>query len=355
MKKLTLAICFLVTLVAVKAQRVDLDKFKFTTAYRNFPSDPLPQEYKTYHVRIEAAPSVEAGINMNNLVNAVDITGLKKVTGTGHVTILAIMDDIIFEKSETKERIEVKKDKQGNETRKPYYSVELTYSFSARASVYDYKGKTILSNFILYSRDEKSTYKTGESSSATEAVNGYNNKLLETKSSLAQQLANAALNNLNNSLNNLYGYREQRANDILWILNNKRHAEYDGHQKAWNNFRNAIVLMSADEPLNKVKEKMQPVIDYFEKAKDRYSGTGKEDKKLRYASYYNLAKIYYYLDQPDKAIREADALAMNDYDAGDAKFLRGMAESLENLFRKNNMRTRHFAMDIANYEPPVKY
>ena len=53
--------------------------------------------------------------------------------------------------------------------------------------------------------------------------------------------------------------------------------------------------MNPDEPLDKVKEKMKPVISYFEKLKTIYTGSDKEAKKLRYSSYYNLAKIYLYL------------------------------------------------------------
>ena len=177
---------------------------------------------------------------------------------------------------------------------------------------------------------------------------------MDTRSGLAKKLVSSAISNLNSIMNNSYGYTVQRANDILWILNNKRHLEYDGHQKAWNSFRNAVVLMSADEPLDKVKEKMQPAIDYFEKIKTKYTTSSKDDRKLRYASYYNLAKIYLYLDDPQSALREADALAMNDFDASDAKGLRAMAESLEALFKENQTRSRHFAMDVKGFEPPVK-
>jgi hypothetical protein len=354
MKKLISTLIFLTTVVFAFAQRVDLDKFNFTAIYRNFPADPLKQEYKTYNVRIEAAPSVQSGVNMAYLYDGINIEGLKKVPGTGHVTIIAMLDDILVEKTETRERLDIKKDKAGNEVKKTMYSVEMTYTFSARATVYDYKGNTILDNYSLYSRDNKNTYKTPEYESSTDAVNQYNNKLMDTRASLTKKLVNTAVSNLNSVMNNNYGYTIQRVSDILWILNNKRHIEYDGHQKAWNSFRNAIVLMSADEPLDKVKEKMQPAIDYFEKIKTKYTTSSKDDRKLRYASYYNLAKIYIYLDDPQSAIREAEALAMNDFDESDGRSLRAVAESLEELFKQNQTRTRHFAMDVRAFEPPVK-
>jgi hypothetical protein len=354
MKKVTFTFFGCLLGITLFAQRVDLDRFNFTASYRDFPDEPLPAAYRTFNVRIEASPTLGLSYTTGTLENIIRIEGLKKVNGTGHVTVLAILDDIVFERSETKERIEVRKDKQGVEIRKSYFTTELTYSFGARASIYDYKGNTILSNYILSDREDKKIYKTPESSSPMEAMNSFNNKILEIKSNLAKQLVTAAVSNLNSILNTRYGYSVQRVNDIFWVLNNKKHPEYGEQQKAWNNFKNAIVLMSPDEPLDKVRERMKPVIDYYEKVKTIYTGSDKEARKLRYASYYNLAKVYLYLDDPAAAIREADALSMNDFDESDGRTLRSIAENLDEQLKKNNTTTRHFPVDIAKYEPPVK-
>ncbi len=354
MKKLIPALCMCVFFIAANAQRVDLDRFNFTASFRDFPDNPLPSEYKTYNVRIEASPSLGLGYSQANLETIINIEGLKKVAGTGHITILAMLDDIVIEKTETKERIQVSKDKLGAEIRKSFFSTEMTYSFSARATVYDYKGSTVISNYILSDREDKKTYKTNEYSNPVDAANNFNNKILEIKSNLSKQLVNGALGNLNSYLNTNYGYAIQKVNDIFWVLNNKKHPEYSEHQKAWNNFKNAIVLMSPDESLDKVKEKMKPVIAYYEKVKNIYTGSDKEARKLRYASYYNLAKIYIYLDDPAAAMREADALAMHDYDESDGRNLRAVAESLDEQLKKNNASTRHFPVVISTFQPPVK-
>lgn len=355
MKKIIFTFCtFLLMCDTIFCQRVDLDRFNFTAAYRDFPEEPLPPDYKTFNVRVEAAPSLGLGYTSTSLDNIIRIEGLKKVSGTGHVTILAILDDIVIEKAETRERVDIKKDKQGVETRKSYFSSEMIYSFSARASVYDYKGNTILSNYILHKREDRRTYKTSEFSNPVDAANNYNNKILEIKSNIAKQLVNTAISSLNSVLNTRYGCAIKRVNDIFWVLNNKKHPEYAEQQKAWNNFKSAIVLMNPDEPLDKVREKLKVVIVYFDKIKTIYPGSDKEAKKLRYASYYNLAKIYLYLDDPVAAIREADALAMNDYDESDGRMLRSVAENVDAQLKKNNSSTRHFPVDISSYDPPVK-
>ena len=352
MRKIFTLFIFLIIIVFTNAQRVDLDRFNFSVSYRNFPAEPLPQAYKTYNLRIEAAPSL--GYSTSNLTDNIFIEGLKRTEGTGHVTILLILDDLVFEKSEGKERIQITKDRLGNEVKKSFFSTELTYSFAARASVYDYKGNTIISNKILFDREQKRNYKTSEFNSQNEATDYYTNKGGELKYNMAKQLTAGVVQQLNAWLNDQYGYPVQRASDILWVLNNKRHPAYQEHQKAWNDFKNAIVLINADNLVSKVKEKMKPVIDFYEKVKKQYTTSDKEDRKLRYSAYYNLAKIYLYLDDPEKAKAEADALSMNDYDERDGAYLRSMAESLENMLRKNNADSRHFAVNTTNYEPPVK-
>ena len=354
MRRISTLCIFLFITFFTKAQRVDLDKFNFTVSYRNFPAEPLPQNYKTYNLRIEAAPSLGIGYSTSNLTNDIVIEGLKRTEGTGHVTILVILDDLIFERSERKERVQISKDRQGVEIKKSYFSTEVVYSFAARASIYDYKGNTLVTNKILFDREHKRNYKTSEFGSPNEAADYYTNKSGELRYNLAKQLTAGVIQQMNAWLNDQYGYPVQRANDILWVLNNKRHAAYHEHQKAWNDFKNAIVLINADNPVTKVKEKMKPVIDFYEKVKKQNTTSDKEHKKLRYSAYYNLAKIYLYLDEPEKAKAEADALSMNDYDERDGAYLRNMAESLEEMLRKNNASSRHFAVNTANYEPPVK-
>lgn len=354
MKNYYLVLVFAFITSTITAQRVDLDKFNFSVSYRDFPVNPLPEDYKTYNVRIEASPSLGLGYTTQNMSNDFFIEGLKRVEGTGHITVLLMLDDIIFEKSEMKERVQTTKDKQGNEVKKSFFSTEMVYSFAARMSVYDYKGMTIENSKVLEDRSYKRTYKTPESNSEADASGYYANKSNEIRTTLAKQVAAGAINEAAQWLNNEYGFPVRRVNDILWILNNKRHSSYRDHQKAWNDFKSAIVMINENESLDAAKEKMQPVIAYFEKAKKQYNGTDKESRKMRYASYYNLAKIYLYLDEPEKAMVEADALSMNDYDEKDGRYLHAAAEALQDKLRKNNADTRHFIVKADSYESPLK-
>ena len=110
--------------------------------------------------------------------------------------------------------------------------------------------------------------------------------------------------------------------------------------------------MNAEEPLDEVRNLLAPVISYFEKVKKRYSSGSKADRKMRYASYYNLAKIHYYLDDPDAAMREAGELTMNGYDEKDGRGLEAAARHLKTILKLNKFSSRHFSLDAEKYSAP---
>ena len=109
--------------------------------------------------------------------------------------------------------------------------------------------------------------------------------------------------------------------------------------------------MTPDQSLEEIKKMLQPVIGYFDKIKLKYNSGSKGDRKLRYAS-YNLAKIYYYLDDPDDAMAEAGELMINNYDEKDGRGLEAAAADLKQLLKLNKMKTRHFPIDTDQYIGP---
>ena len=94
------------------------------------------------------------------------------------------------------------------------------------------------------------------------------------------------------------------------------------------------------------------MINYYEAIKKRYSSNSKADKKMRYASYFNLAKIYYYLDDPEAAMREACELMLNEFDEKDGKRLEAAATDLQILMKQNKFTGRHFRLEPEKYKGP---
>ena len=70
----------------------------------------------------------------------------------------------------------------------------------------------------------------------------------------------------------------------------------------------------------------------------------KPHKKMRYATYYNLAQLYLIFDMPEKAIEMGDKIIANDYDTRDGKKFKEEAEKLIHLMNINHTKTRHFSV-----------
>jgi len=334
------------------AQKVDLDRYSFTAVYLDLPRMGLDTSYRTFSIHSDYSQGVAFSIKDRQLPDMVNIPGWRKLPGHAHIVIRTRMEDVNILNSEVRERIQILKDKNGKETgKRSYYYTEVTYSFAAEMKVNDFRGENILSN-AMASRELKRTYKTPEVGSYNEAVYFFINNVFSVTAAITNLEVDRSVNELNNMLRINFGYTQRSVSDFLWILDSKKHPEYRAHLQAFNAFKQAMFRMRADQPLDEVEMMLKPVISYFERMKKRYNSDSKADRKMRYASYYNLAKIYYYLDQPDASMNEAGELMINDYDEKDGRGLEAAAADLKLLLDINKTHTRHFMLDTERFEGP---
>jgi hypothetical protein len=331
MRKIIFAVAILLPLLSF-SQKVDLDRFKFTTQYRTLPTAGLDTSYHTYNITIESSKLMRNYLDELSPASSVVLDGWKKLDSRAHVTIQVKLEDLLAEAVSLKEREEILKDKAGKETgRRKYYWQELTYTFAASADINDYKGAHI-ENIVLADRNSKQLYRSPEFE-AKQMAEGYfmiNN--FTVTGQLYKDCVTRAMSNLNNRINNEFGYAERTVTDQMWILGSKKHPEYQAHRDAFLLVSEVLFSLSANQSLAGVREKLEPAISYFESIKKKYPSTGKWDRKLRYASYYNLAVLYYYLDDPQSMIKEASGLVLNDFDTRDGKNSEALAMQLKNLF-----------------------
>lgn len=333
-------------------QRVDLDRFKFTTQYRSLPAMRLDSSYRTYDVSVETSRLMQGYLNEMNPENSVQLDGWKMLKKKGHISVAVKLDDLLPESFSVKEREEIIKDRAGKETgRRKIYTQEVVYTFSAFADVTDYKGAH-LQTVNLASRNYKQTYRSPEFQIRQLAEGYFLINSLKITEQLYRNCVNRAMNYLSNNLTENYGYSERTVTDHMWILDSKKHPEYQAHRKAFLTISEVLFGLSANRSLDGVKEQLKPAIDYFESIKRKYVSTSKHDRKLRYASYFNLAVLYFYLDDPQAMQKEASALVLNDYDAKDGKALESSAIYLKNLFEQTNIHSRHFPIDTSTFKGP---
>ena len=334
------------------SQRVDLDRFKFSSQYRSLPAFRLDSSYRTYHVSVETSRLMQGYVSGMTPEKSVILEGWRMLNKNGHLAIQVKLEDLLPQSFSVKEREEIIKDRAGKETgRRKLYSQEVVYTFSAFADITDHRGAHI-ENIVLADRDYKQVYRSPEFAIRYMAEGYFLVNSLTVTEQLYKNCVNRAMNYLSSRINDDFGYAERTVTDHMWILDSKKHPEYQAHRQAFLTISEVLFSISANRSLDGIREQLQPAIDYFESIKKKYPSTSKHDRKLRYASYYNLAKLYYYLDDPQAMKREASALILNDYDAKDGKALEASAMYLKNLFIQTKLGSRHFAIDTTTFKGP---
>ena len=352
MKRFLFIVTLLIYGLTAVAQRVDLDRFSFSANYRNLPREPLDTSYKTYTVFLETGPMMRSLNQEDEYSNRVYISGWRLIPYDAHLRISLNLEDVLIENSEVKTNVQILKDKTGKEIgKKTTYQSQVTYTFAAKIRISDYKGNLIKQE-VIASRQNKKTHLSPEYQSEVEANSYTRFGFLTVLNQLNQQTFAQTVANLSENLTYRYGYPERTVTDFMWVLNSRKHPEYDGFQRAWMNVRQSMTEMSANEPLDNVREKLKPAIAYLNQLKKRYASDDKSDKKIRYACYFNLSKIYFYLDEPDLAMKEAGELVINGYDTKDGKLLEAQSLDLKAIMKQSKMKTRHFPVDIESYKGP---
>ena len=376
MKKVVLAIGLMMSILCVKAQKVDLDKFNFEVAVQRLPTQPVPLEQRTFGTRVKLGAALNSYVFEGPVNERINISGWKRVSENPTIGIEFSLDDFVFRGAETKKEVSETKDKNGVVTSSTtYYWIEATYSgrgickykapytapplsekeiAEAKQKAEQKATNRFLANVQMKAPETPADgartvnlnqdiiYKSDKTSNGTSEISEKfkNNKDAIYGNNL-RQFSEQAINQVNGTLNSQYGYTPVSYREFLWILDSKDHPEYQTQQEAIQAVKALFQTMKADEPLDVLAANLQPLMDYFESLKTKYTGDNKPDRKMRYSAYYNLSKIYYYLDQPEKSIKEADGLIANGYDERDGEKMIESAKQLRVELNTAKLASRH--------------
>lgn len=354
MKKLCVLLSFLVPLTIVAQKRVDLDRYHFTVQYRSLPAIPLDSSFRTYNVQVESTKMMSSFLKDISPQNSVILEGWKKLSADGHITIKVKMEDLLPESFSVKERLETTKNSLGQVTgTRILYHQEVVYTFAAVATINDYKGLHIMDE-SLADRAYKQVYSGPEFPIKAIAEGYFGLNALTVTGNLFQNCVNRAMHFLSDNITANFGFREVSVRDFVWVVGSKKHPEYSDNRRAIQQMSDALFTMTADSQGANIRKQLEPVIQYFEKIKRDYNSSSRHDRKIRYASYYNLAVLYYYLDDPQLMMKEANGLVLNDFDTNDGKAFEQSATGLKNLFKNSNINTRHFSINTSSFRGPFE-
>jgi len=366
MKKQLLTICLLLS-YSVMAQKVDLDRFYFDVKYQSLPKEYVPFEKRTYGIHVKTGGPVSNYLSETAIYDKINLIGWKRVeTGEPTVGIDVTLEDFVYRGSEPKTETITDKDDKGKVIgTRTYYWVEAKYATRGFAKITEpitaskeepkkeevkpvnkflvnavinkpaavtEDGQSIsFNNEILYASEKKSN---------TTGVTEFNNNKDAIYNQKLRDFVDGVIYSVSNRINVRYGFPGIATKEILWILDAKND-EGKTQTEAIEAVKEIFKGMKADESTDVLATNLQPLIDYFESLKTKYVTDDKPGRKMRHSAYYNLAKIYLFLDQPDKTIKECEALITNDYDPKDGKKMIEEAIRLKELFAKTGFANRH--------------
>lgn len=326
MRKLLLFILFSSVGIAAGAQDVDLDKFYFKTQEILFPKNLLPAEKRTYKYTGHNIDTIDFNEN-----NAIVLNGFKK-DDNGTVEVIS---GYAFGLKWAEQKTNVRQDIN---TKANFYSISVVAVCSGRITVeckeIDFKHYD-LSSF-------RKTYATKEFNSEREAQNEFALLQKSWRDDSKINFQKFVVQETNYRANIAFGYAAHNWKIKLWLLGSKDHPEYANMQQQFTAIKNAFAEVKQSGIPQDMNTKLAPVIAYFEGLPKQYAEDNKKHKKMRYAAYYTLMKLYYHTDDLTNAEKYANLLITNDYDGKDGKNMLEAIKERKALWEANKAASSHF-------------
>lgn len=322
--KVFLLISILLGLVPTgSAQSVTISSESAPVEYYRMPDYPLPSTYSTYSADLDIPFNelAKSGYTESYLLdNFVNLEGYKRVNKNADVEITATIGEFMVW-SELRNTNKTKtKDKEGNETIRYTYSLEVKYSLPMGLEVYNRDGKVLLDKYIFSNSDTR-TWTSSTYSSLSELDSYWRIQRTTRLAELQKDLTREGMNKVSDMINTNFGYRVIKDKIKFASIGKKKYPDYDRFQKNVEILQSAFALMDADKSLDAVWVKAQPALDFYKETSEKYKTGNKDQKKLKQICLYNLALAYCWLEDFDTAETYARSILRFDTKNKDVKRL----------------------------------
>ncbi len=330
----------LLSLFFTPAFALDLDKTTVNVAYLQLPSEPIKDpNNRNFSTTFDA--NYQPADTHRIIEEVFYIEGFQQFTDSANIHIDFQFGPFLVEGTEVITKQRESKDKDGNV--KIHYSYQPVLKYSTSANIR-----------VNYSNGESKTYKYGRRNntyegSTTKSLQSANNvfraNLSQLQNSLYNKFVRKSVNNINQKLNALHGYQPITKKDSFLILDSKKYPEYNDYKQVEKDLKITFDQMTPYEPLDAIRPALESMLVFFNGIPANYPKKKRAHKKMRYASYYNAAQIYYYLDDLENALIYYQKVIENDYHEGQSKRNIVQIKKLQDLFAANQVNSRHFAID----------
>jgi len=333
-----------------QTNNVSIDRLRFTYGHRELPTHPLNPIRFDYGVRVIATPAVRNNVSIEDIADAVTIRGQVRADNPADASVVVelTLGNIVIASSNVRERREEVRDRSGNVTgTNHFFWVEVVYTFESSYRVMQ-GGNQVRRAVEIYNRAASSNqrFNTESFRSRREASDFWNNNRENLIAEFYQSLATNSANTVSNALSRAYGFSGRtNVRGELRIMNENRHNENATFREKTTTLRDELQSLTPNTPLD--RERIAEIIEYFKSLPERYADTrSRADQRIRYAAWYNLCQIYFFLGEPENVAQYADLIIANRHNQRDGTRLKNRAAELTAAFDRTGIRTRHFSPDV---------
>ncbi len=384
MKQFLLTLTLIACAFAMTAQKVDIDKYSFYVEHAQMPMHYVDKADRTYTVNLNGSDQ----FNHEMILEELAMRGWERVEKDGTVDVRVTLSNFDRGEPTQKKKTDQKKNKEGkvvSSTTNYWYEATMVgngvvkcYGPENRfvskkqadkaAEKAKKKGKKeeeapaenpFLAGVDIEVEDEapegelvnsyslKKEYKIegGKSSSSSKARDAFWLKADGAYDDSFENFAGGLSSRVNSNMNAVYGFGRKKEWLKFRILDSKKHPEYETYQNAVKAMKAILEKKRFNKTHDEIEAALGPIIEYFEATIKKYGADDKHEKRLKSATMYNLAKLYYVLDKPEKMKEIASDYARWGHDEAYAKDFNAMAEDLEHLLVFHNIEGRYFVTD----------
>jgi hypothetical protein len=347
MKKNFLLACVFITLAnCTLAQKFDREWFIYQNTH--LPSKLIYDQIKTYGVNTMVNNSNMYTMDYNVANNlAISFSSYDKVDyANADLKATVVYGPCSFIEEKTSSRTaeeEVNKVK----VRVTYFKRILSFRFPI-----SYRLVNSHNNVTLYNNEFSSgnvrTIETSEFKSETEAANYLNTNRNQFVANHVNALCQDFMKNSNASIRDMFDfYTNQTQMEIYQVKKWDKDDEYNAHVKsAVNVFKSA----TPDEQPELLKEKLKNDIAYFQTFEGVFKADDKKEDILYFINYFNLATIFFCLDDFEKASFYTQKLEASDKQEASTRNLNAYIKSATTRMAKHFVTNTHLTYNpIKDY------
>ncbi len=345
MKKCFITSVFIVAALSLYSQKYDREFFTLNKTH--IPEKLIYDQIKTYGTNVNLiSSSVNIDYNyVNNLVGGlksfekVDINNADLQIKT-NVGPYRFVEEKTVSRSVTEEVNKVK-------VTVNYYKRVHSFRFPANYVVVNRKnGITLFSND--YSNNYVRTIESSEYKTEADASKSFESERTTRLTTDINEHIRLFLAGSNDKIKDMFDfYPTQLDMNIFQFKKWDKDDEYNAHIK---NIKKVMPVMTADEAPSQYIPRLQADIDYLKSFEGVFNPKDKKQDILYFGNYYNLAMIYFVLEDFEKAHFYLAKLDSVDKKEDLVNGLKSMLERTERRMEKHFLTTAHL-----NYNPVKEY